>query len=268
MRDAVPPGAVWFVGFVLLAGFAVCRPAAAGEPRWNTLKSKHVVVHYADDGAEAREVAWRAEQYYDAIARDLGFRRMDGSWLWERRVSVRIYPNAATFVAACQAPAWAAGKADMDRREIAGYHAGGKAFVDEVLPHEMAHFILSDFAGADRVPLWVAEGFAQWEQAGRRVEPPRQAGRFSYMPFATWAAYDVRREVNAGRAALYYQQAASVVGFMILAHGGERFASFCRALRDGRSLDRALGMAYPGEMTALSELEERWIRYAKGDGNP
>jgi hypothetical protein len=160
---------------------------------------------------------------------------------------------------------WAAGKADVKRREIAGYHEGGAGFAESILPHEMAHLILNDFVGEEHLPLWVAEGFCQWEQFGRKPVPFIQDGETrGRLPFAEWVNVDVRRERDPRGAALYYRQAASVVGFMIVTFGGERFGRFCRALRDGKILDKALETAYPGQAPSLARLEELWIKHVGG----
>jgi hypothetical protein len=252
---------------LVLAGLWVGRGDAVGaeEERWQVCKSQHFLVQYTVDEAEARAVSTVAERYYEAIADDLGFTRYHDFWLWDRRVKILIYPSAEAFAAACQAPAWAAGKADTQRREIAGYHHGGAGFVEGVLPHEMAHLILNDFVGTDRLPLWVTEGYAQWVQFGRKPVRFDQDGVGSRrLPFAEWVNFDVRRERDSGLARRYYHQSASVVGFLIAAFGGERFGRFCRALRDGKIMDKALETAYADQVPSLARLEASWIKYLEG----
>jgi hypothetical protein len=245
----------------LCLGWTVC----AEDENWQIEKSKHFLVYYTVDAVEAKEVLIRAERYYDAIAADLGFTRYGGFWLWDRRVKILIYPTAESFAIACHAPAWAAGRADVRLREIAGYHQGGKGFMEGVLPHEMAHLILNDFVGSDRLPLWVAEGFAQWEQYGR---DPHFFGRetqgMNRLPFEEWTRFDVRREPDRDMAARYYRQSASVVGFLIATFGGERFGRFCRALRDGKVMEKALESAYPDHVPGLAQLEAAWVKYVEG----
>jgi hypothetical protein len=124
---------------------------------------------------------------------------------------------------------------------------------------------MDDFIGAERLPLWVAEGFAQWEQYGRKLLSfglePHGIGR---MPFAEWVDFDVRREPDSGRAARYYRQSASVVGFLISEFGGERFGSFCRGLRDGKKVEDALKAAYADQVPGLAQLEKAWANYVEG----
>lgn len=253
----------WSVGVILV--MSLIGAIGAEEINWRLEKSKHFLVHYTVDGEEAKDVATRAEHYYDAIAADLGFTRYGDFWLWDRRVKILIYPTAEAFATACQAPVWAAGRADAKRREIAGYHQGGKGFVEGILPHEIAHLILNDFVGSDRLPLWVSEGFAQWEQFGRdprAVEHGRQAA--ARLPFKEWAEFNVRREPDREKAERYYRQSASVVGFLIATYGGDRFGRFCRALRDGKIMDEALESAYPDHVPGLAQLEAAWVKFMEG----
>lgn len=246
-------------------GMGLVGSVGAEDVNWQVEKSKHFLVLYTADAVEAKDVAARAESCYAAIAADLGFTRYGDFWLWERRVKILIYPTAEAFSTACQAPVWAAGRADARRHEIAGYHQGGKGFVEGVLPHEMAHLILNDFVGSDRLPLWVSEGFAQWEQSGR---DPRNfvlgAQGVDRLPFSEWAGFNVRREPGRDMAERYYRQSASVVGFMIATCGGERFGRFCRALRDGKVMDKALEAAYPDHAPGLAQLEAAWVKYLEG----
>ncbi|MEI6147912.1 MAG: hypothetical protein WCS01_02365 [bacterium] len=254
------------LGVVGLIGVGLVGAVGAEDGSWQIEKSKHFLVHYTVDATEAGEVATRAEKHYETIAADLGFTRYGEFWLWDRRVKIVIYPSAQAFAAACRAPVWAAGKADARRREIDGYHQGGKGFLEEVLPHEMAHLILDDFIGTESLPLWVAEGFAQWEQYGRTSLPfALDAQGTGRLPFAEWVDFDVRREPDSGRAVRYYRQSASVVGFLISEFGGERFGSFCRALRDGKKVEDALKAAYADQVPGLAPLEKAWAKYVEGN---
>jgi hypothetical protein len=252
-------------GIGLLWSVALC-PCAGGEiSPWQVVKSKHFLVCHTNEERFARQVAERAEACYDAMATDLGYTRYQDFWLWDKRVRILIYPTEAAFTAACSAPSWAIGRASTKRREIAGYREDGDGFLRNVLPHEMAHLILNAFVGEDRVPLWLGEGFAQWEALGH--ERQSRDGRGSVgkpIPFSTWASLDIRRERNPGFAAAYYAQSASVVGFLIESYGGTCFGQFCRALRDGKAFELALADAYPGALTNVTKLEAAWLEWTKG----
>ena len=137
--------------------------------------------------------------------------------------------------------------------------------MEGVLPHELAHLILNDFVSSDRLPLWVSEGFAQWEQSGRdTLSIVHGVQGVERLAFAEWAGFNVRREPGREMAERYYRQSASVVGFLIATYGGERFGRFCRALRDGKVVDKALEAAYPDHVPGLAQLEAAWVKYVEG----
>jgi hypothetical protein len=238
----------------LVLASAAARAADTGA--WEVVKSRHFLVMHTGDAAFAERVAQAAETHYYAIADDLGYSRTSGFWTWDNRVRIMIHPTAAAFRVAFQAPAWAAGAASIQRHEIAGYRADGEVFLATVLPHELAHLILSDFIGAERVPGWLTEGLAQWEQEGRPPGGMRVPGGGFTLPVLM--AMDVRQERDTARVHLYYAQCASLVGFLIRTGGGDRFGRFCRLLRDGKPCVEALASAYPDLASSLDELERAW----------
>lgn len=245
----------------LLALLLVRPSSAPGEEiNWAHLPSTHFIVQY--QGAEdtvARSVSERAESYYADIASDLGYTRYQNFWLWDHRVTIRLYPSAAAFTLACHAPAWAIGRADYDAREIDGYVQSREAFLTTLLPHEMTHLILADFIGRDRLPLWLNEGFAQWEQLRHQGSILPLGGREVYK-LEELMRMDIRHDADTRRVALFYAQTASVVGFLIRQYGGEAFGNLCRQLRDGKSCDAALAATYHDAIPSTAALEAKWLK--------
>jgi hypothetical protein len=243
--------------------------AAPGEPAWQTLKAKHFVICSLDDAAFAGEVGRQAEQYYDEIAANLGYTRRDNFWLWDHRVRILIYRTRADFVAACQAPVWAAGKASYERREIATYQQSGEKFLANLLPHELTHLMFKDFVGArTRVPRWVEEGVAQWQQTDRGlhgdISLSQMAAAGRLIPLRQLTEINVSAATDEALARLYYAQAASVVGYLIRVHGQDRFARWCRLLRDGKTPAEALRQIYPATVPDVEALEAAWIKHIQG----
>jgi hypothetical protein len=239
----------------LALALPIARAADTGA--WEVVKSRHFLVMHQGDAAFAERVAQVAEKYYYTIAEDLGYARTSGFWTWDNRVRIMIHPTAAAFRAAFQAPAWAAGGASPQRHEIAGCRTDGDVFLATILPHEMAHLILGEFVGVERVPGWLTEGLAQWEQEGRpQSRLPHGAGQGYTL--RDLMAIDIRQERDAGRVHVYYAQCASLVGFLIRTGGGDRFGRFCRLLRDGKPCVEALASAYPDLAPSLDELERAW----------
>jgi len=170
--------------------------AQDGALSWTELKGRHFIVRCAGPNALARSVLQRAEAEYDRIASELGYVRYGGFWTWDRRVSVFVYPDRETFVQTCQAPPWAAGKADRASRSVSGY-AGHRLFLDAFLPHELAHLIFRDFVGDEAcVPLWLEEGVAVWAERGSRPSIEARARSLAssgrLIPLATLNEMDIR----------------------------------------------------------------------------
>lgn len=247
----------WLItGLFLALGLA---GHAADTNGWQETRSTHFIVRHTGDEPLARGVAERAEAYYSSIAADLGYTRYQKFWLWDNRVKILIYPTAQAFATACNAPAWAAGRASHERHEIATYRQSGPPFLADLLPHELSHLVLGDFIGRERIPLWLSEGFAQWEES-RDHTPPNPSCLPLRFTLHELMAADIRTDPDTTRVALFYTQSASLVGFLIRSHGGEAFGAFCRALRDGKPVEAALITAYPGAYPSLDVLEQKWLK--------
>lgn len=245
--------------FFLLAGLLVLpfHASAAPAPEWRVVKSTHFLVMHTGDEVMAKAVSDKAEGYYTAIAADLGFTRYQNFWVWDNRVKILIYPTAQAFAEACQAPVWAIGRASYTRHEIASYRQSGSDFLGSMLPHELAHLILADYIGEARVPLWLTEGYAQWVQEGRSAAGFRPGLSFKLKDLV---GADIRKDPDPQRVATFYAQSAGVVGFMIKTYGGGAFGSFCKALRDGKTLEAALTAAYSSDLPSLDALEQKWLK--------
>jgi hypothetical protein len=233
-----------------------CWASAEGP----SVKSTHFEVWYEGEPAFARQVSVEAERLYEQAARDLGFVRRGGFRLWERRVAIRIYADADAFHRA-GAPEWAAGKAAPERNELATYRAALRPD-RTVLAHELGHFILRDFFGADhRPPLWLDEGFAQWQERRQAGVHGLMRGRLAageVMALPALMRVDARALRGLEGLDLFYLQAASLVGYLIGEWSPERFRKLCGQLRDGKSLDEALRFTYPETWRSMGLLEKAW----------
>ena len=254
---------------IAILGLGLAGGAArAEEGGWQELKGDHFVVYYATDAVFARTILRKAESYYDRIARDLGYARYENFWKWERRCKIYVFPDKGTYLRATGQPSWSIGSAHYGRKEVVSY-SGCQAFVDETLPHELAHLIFRDFVGfTSDIPLWLDEGVAQ------RQEPSKQKAVDYYVwqlaqekklwSLARLTRTDPAELLDPGEAQAFYVQAASLVSFLIDRHGTASFSHLCRQLRDGKPLDEALRFAYPSKMRDLAALEAAWLKYVEG----
>lgn len=253
-----PSGAI---GAVMGACAAVllCAMPSAGDHgsdtnAWRTVKMEHFVVLHLGNEAFAERMGKQAEILFQRIMRDLGYQQRDKFWLWGNRCTIRIYRNAETFRKSVQAPEWAAGYADPVNREIVTFE-GSDAFVERVLPHELTHLVFREFVGfKGEIPLWLNEGVAVWETARIAGRELPEGDAKSALPLASLMAPDMR-SASAGVASNVYAQAAAVVSFMFSKGGAEKFTTFCRQLRDGKSVDDALRFTYGSAMGNMGELE-------------
>ena len=58
---------------------------------------------------------------------------------------------------------------------------------------------------------------------------------------------------------LAWNEACSLVGFLIDEYGAENFHKLCRQIRDGKSFDDALRTTYPTKIRNIGELNKAWL---------
>ncbi|MBU1125289.1 MAG: hypothetical protein KKC84_04630 [Candidatus Omnitrophica bacterium] len=265
----------------------------AGE--WKELKSDHFIVYFSNDENFAKELLSTSEGYYRDIASAIGYARYSGFWTWDNRCKIYIYPDHATFIAQTGQPQWSQGMADYTQRSISSF-AWSSGFLESLLPHEMAHLIFRDFVGfKGEVPLWLDEGVAQWAEKPKR-NLASAAARQYYQEARFFILEDLMKldisalrdnqtiQVRALQAqggdkekesilslrgdslvSSFYLQSASLVVFLIEKLGSDRFAHFCRQLRDGKDMQEALRFAFTPKIRSVSDLQKAWVRYLDGE---
>ncbi len=240
----------------------------------------------------SKDVLRKSEVYYERIAEDLGYQRTSGFWTWDKRVKIYLYPDHDEFVKFSNHPVWAGGAADYNTKTIMSYF-GSKDFADTILPHEIAHLIFRDFVGFKGVvPLWLDEGVAQWTEEKKRQRVKKLAkemffnnGLLTMNDMMKFPINDITNmesvyirptRARTGEAgvlfmtgnnliAAYYVEAVSLVGFLIEKFGKTEFTNFCRALRDGKSVEEALIVVYSPYIRNLTDFENQWRAYIEKD---
>jgi hypothetical protein len=243
----------------------VAAGAAFAQSSWQEEKGDHFIVYYQSDEASAREVLRKAESCYVRVADDLGYARHSNFWSWDKRVKIWLHPSREAFLAATGQPAWSVGNARYDTKEISGF-VGSAGFVDDTLPHEIAHLVFRDYVGfTGIVPLWLDEGVAQWQEPAKRKVVDYYVKdlerRHQLMRLRDLTRMNMGYLQGGDAARTFYIQAAALVSFMIKKYGADEFIHFCRQLRDGKSLDEALGFAHGAMLTGLDDLEAAFLKY-------
>ncbi|MDD5155561.1 MAG: peptidase MA family metallohydrolase [Candidatus Omnitrophica bacterium] len=231
---------------------------------WNTAKSTHFIIYYKNaPGGFIDELTAKAENYYDKIADDLGFRRYN-FWLWDNRAKIYIYDDEKDYQAARGQPSWSSGCA-YPREKVIYSFPYAKKFFDTILPHEMGHIVFREFVGFDNpaVPAWLDEGVASYQQelrfSGAGIIVKDALGKNKLMSLSKLNAVNPQILTDADAVNLFYAQAVSVVDYLIKEFGRDRFVVFCQTLRDKKNLDKALIWAYSFQDTG--ELDQAWRSY-------
>jgi Peptidase MA superfamily len=262
----------WLLALCLLGCLGI-TPAISSAETWQEKTSTHFRVFYQQNPAFATAVLAYAEGYYNQIRLDLGLthvvQRDQVPWLWDKRCQIYLYPDRQAYRQATGAPAWSGGFVNYQRRMVYS-HLGVSSFLEQTLPHELAHIIFREFVGFDnnRIPRWLDEGVAQYAELNRREETwdvMRQGlTQGIYIPLDQLNALHVGH-ASGGAAHVFYTQAATLVQFFLAAYGPRRFLDFCSNLRDGYSVERALSFATGGSIASLSALEDAWRMFLLSD---
>ncbi len=165
------------VPYYLLALCLLCclctMPTPSSAQSWQEKTSTHFRVFYQQDAAFAAAVLRYAEVYYTQIRLDLGLthvvHRDQIPWLGDKRCQIFLYPNRQAYHQATGAPAWSGGFVNYPRRMVYS-HLEVPAFLEQTLPHELAHIMFREFVGFEnhRIPRWLDEGVAQYAESNRR----------------------------------------------------------------------------------------------------
>lgn len=233
---------------------------------WNITKSTHFIVHYKNAQEDFLErLIERAEDYYNEIADDLGFRRFD-FWLWDKRAKIYIYDDAQEYQAATGQPSWSAGCALVNEKIIKTFpYAQG--FFDTILPHEMGHIIFREFVGFYNyaVPIWLDEGVASYQENLRRAIANRIVKEAmeenSFIDLEKLSNFSPQSFRDSRLVSLFYAESLSIIDFLIKEFGSDNFVLFCQNLRDKKNLEAALRSTYP--FSNIKELDRTWQRYLR-----
>ncbi len=239
--------------------------------KWQTIKGDHFVVYYynKDHTATASHVLIKAEEYYDKVSYQIGYARYSDFWTWEDRVKIFIFPDRLSFVYTTGQKFWSKGYAVRDSRlfesrAIVTFRQE-ETFINNLLPHEIAHLIVKDFIGFDRgLPLWFEEGVAQQQETKDAAQEEGivfLAKSGQHIPFDLFQSLDIRRETDELKVAVFYAQSRSIVEFMIRVYGQDAFQRLCVDLRDGVDFPGALAKVYAGSIDSMAALERKWLGF-------
>ena len=227
---------------------------------WQTEKSQHFIIYYQNAPAEfIDELVYKAEDYYNSIMEELGFRRFD-FWTWDNRAKIYLYNDKSSYLKETQDKIWSAGQVSIRSRVIKTF-IGQNNFFDSILPHEMTHIIFRDLVVLKaRLPLWIDEGVACSQEKSNL--PERMKTAKSFVENGAYLKLDRLSEIfslNLIVPELFYSESASLIVFLMSTYGKESFLDFSRKLRDGEEWQEAILNTY--RFSNLAELETAWKNF-------
>lgn len=224
---------------------------------WQTKKSQHFIIYYQETTDDfAGKLADSAENYYNSIVDDLGFRRMD-FWSWDNRAKIYLFNNSSDYLKDTGGAAWSGAQVSVNNRTIKTF-IGQQNFLNSILPHELTHIIFREFVGFKiELPLWLDEGIACSQEKSIlnwRLESAKSlVKQGSYLKFdKLFQIYDSAL-IDPG---VFYSESASVIVFVLQKYGGESFLDFSRKIRDGAQWRAAFLDTY--RFSNLEGLESAW----------
>jgi len=235
-----------------------------GEVDWQEHSTDHFIIYYHKEIPQdyIKEVAAKAEEYYQSIAENLGFNLYE-FWLWDNRAKIYIFKDAKEYRQEKPLkPYWSGGNVSV-RRKIIKTYPWAEGFFDRLLPHELGHIMFREFVGfRNNVPLWLDEGVATLQEKADiknnsimmkkllRKTIPIPISKLTRITQETLIVPEV-----------FYPQSASIVDYLLSQFGKERFVKFCKYLKDGSLFEKAIASVY--NFNDLIQLEKAWIEYLK-----
>lgn len=229
--------------------------------QWQVLVTPHFDIHFHDGADElavrASIIAERAyKEYADRFGRDLPF-----------RVPFILYSSHNEFAQTNLAD-WLIGEGTggfsepFRNRVVLPYPSSHEDFV-HVIRHELVHVFMFDMAFGARsadlgrntffqIPLWFAEGMAEWLSTGWNAEADmfiRDATINDYLAPLSYAS-----------GFMVYKQGQAVMRLLDERYGPQKMNEFWRATGRLRNVDAALSAVYGLDMKGLDELFTREMR--------
>lgn len=246
-------------GVFMLAAIALVvatgQPGSAGGSDMRLLvTTRHARVTGRPETQQiAARVAALTDEAMRSIAPLVGTRDL-------RPIPIWIYADRRRFRAASGIPRTSTivGLAKLPAGVIHIDGTGRLAAVERIVPHEVGHIMIGRALGSAfrAAPVWLNEGIAEHVAGARaaRVDPValRAIGRGRALPLAR---LDGAFRAGGESVKLAYAQSASIVSFLVSAHGEEVIAALLAALRESGSFAAALEKVTGGDE---SELEAAW----------
>lgn len=253
-----------FIRIFFLSVFVLtCFYASAQD--FKEERSHHFIIKYAPgvDEGYVYDVKREAEYLYRSITQEFHLSRSK-LWVWDNRAIIYIAEDNEHYLKEFNCQSWSAACVDY-RNKIIYTFVSQKDFYS-TLSHELTHIIFREYIGTVKVPLWLDEGMATYIQYKDGPEKKFMISSIkksirdqSYIDFSKineiYSFTSDTKDVE-----LFYQQAFSMVYFLIERFGRSKFSEFLMYLKNGRSFDEAFYRAFRS-MDNMEDFERLWIRF-------
>ncbi len=225
-----------------------------GVHPWDTMQTGQIRLHWYGNSQDfAQQLLTAADSGLGRVERDAGLSN-------DQPIDLYIYANNADMQdAVLYEPGWTGGEAFPTQNiVIIGISSSELGWGKRAEVHELTHVLVGHFSFTclGDVPTWLNEGLAVYSEGP--LDPDSQAqlddairndtllpvrslsGRFSEVP---------------SKAYLSYSESYSLVKFLIETYGREKMTALLLALRDGNTIDEALGGVYGFDVEGL---EQTW----------
>lgn len=224
------------------------------EDSFNNKEGTHFNVKYegGESDVAGHVVAITLEEAYHKVGSDLGFYPDDS-------ITTILY-SAEQFMDVTRAPGWSGGIYDGKIRIPVGGLRERTEVLGKVIFHEYTHAVIHRMGGG-RVPVWLNEGIAQYEDG-------RNEGRddlFRYLASAEKLVPLKYLEgsfmgLNQNQAIVAYAEALSAVKYIVDEYGMGMLTRLVSSYRDGKDSEASIKDTF--QMT-YKEFQESWIRNLK-----
>ena len=243
---------------------------SADEKKFKEKRSTHFIVFYkADVDVDfVNDIIESAEDYYEEIADDLGFRRYK-FWLWDERATIYVFAERESYLRETKQPEWSGGCADYRNKKLWTYpHAQG--FFDSILPHELGHIIFRELVGfGSNIPLWLDEGVASYQEKSKRYAAKMMVRELieqgALLSMQEMQGINSPHDIGKDRTDAFYTQSVSIVYFLIHKFHEDRFVTLCRKLERKMPFEDALDATY-FQFKSSQDLYRQWLKYINEEG--
>ncbi|MBI4322720.1 MAG: hypothetical protein HY596_00410 [Candidatus Omnitrophica bacterium] len=183
---------------------------------------------------------------------------------WPSRKLIVLVYSAEQFRQLRQdAPEWAAGQFDGKIRVPLPNGELNPQAVTHILYHEYTHALIHDLTDG-RCPAWLNEGLAEYESwkpstpAWPMLRHAASAQRL--IPWTQLFSAQFTGSMSPQEAALAYEQAHSLVRYLVERYGFWRIKRLLQAVKQGTPSDQAVASEFHLKLPRLEEYWKTWLR--------